>query len=158
MDTLSHAVWGGGLFGFRGHIWIALFFGAFPDLLSFGLWLPLHMFENGLSFSRPPPLDLIPSWVFISYNLTHSLPVALSAIAVVAWWRPSIAFAMLAWPFHIVLDIPFHSSEFFPTQLFWPFTDYFIDGMPWTQPWVWFSNIAGLLMLWLWRWRGTYAR
>ncbi|GIT57595.1 MAG: hypothetical protein Ct9H300mP18_10240 [Candidatus Neomarinimicrobiota bacterium] len=37
MDTLSHALWGRGLFGHRGMPWLALFFGAMPDLASFGV-------------------------------------------------------------------------------------------------------------------------
>ena len=37
MDTLSHALWGKGLFGYRGYGKLALFFGAMPDLSSFGL-------------------------------------------------------------------------------------------------------------------------
>ncbi len=37
MDTLSHALWGRGLFGYRGMPWLALFFGAMPDLASFGV-------------------------------------------------------------------------------------------------------------------------
>ena len=36
MDTFSHALWGRGLFGFRGHPWLALMWGAMPDLVSFG--------------------------------------------------------------------------------------------------------------------------
>lgn len=156
MDTFSHTLWGGGLFGCRGHLWIALFFGAFPDLFSFGLWLPVHLFENGFSLGRPPPLHLIPLWVIISYSVTHSLVIALSVITIVALWRKAIAFAMLAWPFHILMDIPFHSADFFPTQFIWPLSNTFIDGIAWTNPWVWFSNIIGLILLFLWRWQRKY--
>ena len=37
MDTLSHALWGKGLFGYRGYGKLAILFGAMPDLCSFGV-------------------------------------------------------------------------------------------------------------------------
>lgn len=152
MDTFSHALWGGGLFGYRGHILIALFFGAFPDLISFGLWIPSYFMANGLSIG-PPSFDSLPLWLYTTYNTTHSLIVSGSVVVMVACWRKDIAFAMLAWPFHIVLDIPFHTADFFPTEMLWPFSDFVIDGIAWSNPWIWFSNIAGLFVLYLNRWR-----
>ena len=157
MDTLSHTLWGGGLFGFRGHIKLALFFGAFPDLVSFGLWLPGHVLENGIG-NGPPDLASLPAWLFVSYDVTHSLLVAAAAVALTALWRRDIAFAMLAWPFHILLDVPFHAAEFFPTKILWPLSDWVFDGVAWTSPWVWFANLAGLAVLYLWRLRGRKAR
>jgi len=157
MDTLSHTLWGGGLFGFRGHIKLALLFGAFPDLVSFGLWLPGHVFENGIG-NGPPDLALLPGWLFVSYDVTHSLLVAGAAVALAALWRRDIAFAMLSWPFHILLDVPFHAAEFFPTKIFWPLSDWIFDGIHWMNPWVWYSNLAGLAVLYLWRLRGRKAR
>ncbi|MBD3776142.1 MAG: hypothetical protein IE920_03305, partial [Thiotrichales bacterium] len=60
--------WGGGLFGRRGTFGLALFFGALPDLVSFGLWLPVHMLANGFHLGKPE-LAVIPEWVSISYNI-----------------------------------------------------------------------------------------
>ena len=54
---------------------------------------------------------------------------------------------MLGWPFHILLDFPFHSKEYFPTKLFWPLTDFTLDGIPWNQPVVWLPNLAGIAVL-----------
>lgn len=152
MDTLSHTLWGAGLFGKRGSFMLAMFFGALPDLVSFGLWLPAHLLANGFQFGKPD-LALIPGWVIFQYNLFHSLLVAFAAMGLVALWRKEVAFAMLAWPFHILLDIPFHTAEFFPTQFLWPASAVFYDGVAWSNPWVWYSNIAGLIVLFFWRWR-----
>ncbi|WP_373020079.1 hypothetical protein [Thiomicrorhabdus sp.] len=152
MDTLSHTLWGGGLFGRRGTFMLAMFFGALPDLVSFGLWLPAQVVANGFEFGKPD-LAVIPDWVSINYNISHSLIVAFAIIGLVALWRKEIAFVMLAWPFHILLDIPFHTAEFFPTQLFWPVSDVIYDGVAWSNPWVWYSNIAGLMVLYAWRWK-----
>ena len=150
MDTFSHALWGRGLFGFRGHPWIALMWGAMPDLVSFGAFMGYRLF-NGVYVPGPPALDTIPSWVFFAYNTMHSFVVAFLVLGVIAWWRRDIAFAMLGWPFHICLDFPFHTSAYFPTHLFWPLSDFFIDGISWSTPWIWFSNLAGLAALFVWR-------
>lgn len=44
--------------------------------------------------------------------------ISLPMIGLVALWRRGIAFAMLAWPFHIVLDFPFHTKAYFATPIF----------------------------------------
>ena len=44
MDTLSHALWGKGLFGYRGNPWLALFFGAMPG--PFFIWNPYYCTIN----------------------------------------------------------------------------------------------------------------
>jgi hypothetical protein len=64
MDTLSHALWGRGLFGYRGMPWLALFFGAMPDLASFGILIVVNIF-NGFrpQFGGPPPLESLPFFV-----------------------------------------------------------------------------------------------
>lgn len=150
MDTFSHALWGYGLFGFRGHARLALLFGALPDLLSFGLLLVIRISTGDFYFGKPD-LDSIPGWTFIIYDFTHSLIIAGLAITLVAIkWR-AISYAMLAWPFHILLDIPFHSAEFFPTKMLWPLSSFTIDGISWATPWIWYSNLAGLLLLFIYR-------
>jgi hypothetical protein len=151
MDTLSHALWGLGLFGQRGRPWLALVFGALPDLMSFGILLVIRV-ATGAFEAGPPHQASIPGWTFIAYNTGHSLLLAsVLTAAVFARWR-SVGFAMIAWPFHILLDFPFHSREFFPTKIFWPLSDITFDGISWGQPWVWFPNVAGLLILLSYRW------
>ena len=156
MDAFSHALWGGGLFGYRGHMLLALFFGIFPDLISFGLWLPSYLLTYGFD-AGPPPIDIVPHWILVTYSISHSLIVAGGTIAVVAvLWR-DISFAMLGWLFHIILDAPFHSAGYFPTQIFWPVSGWTVDGIAWSNPWIWFPNVAGLIALYLWRWRERLA-
>ncbi len=157
MDTFSHALWGGGLYGYRGYFWLAVFFGAFPDLMSFGILFVLQLVSGDFAVAAPP-LHTIPDWVFINYDLTHSFVTSFTVIGIVAWWRRDIAFAMLGWPFHVVLDAPFHTSAYFPTHIFYPFSDYFIEGIPWTHPLIWFPNLAGVLILFGWRWRRRATR
>jgi membrane-bound metal-dependent hydrolase YbcI (DUF457 family) len=152
MDTFSHALWGLGLFGQRGRPWLALLFGALPDLMSFGALLVLRV-ATGTFAPGAPRLETIPGWTYVTYNFGHSLLISGVATALVFFlWRRDIGFAMLAWPFHIMLDFPFHSREFFPTKLFWPLSDITFDGVSWGTPWVWYPNLAGLVVLFSWRW------
>lgn len=152
MDTFSHALWGRGLFGYRGRPWLALFFGAMPDLFSFGILLTVRIFSGNFQLGGgPPSLDTIPWWVFINYDISHSFVSAFLCIWIVNRYRKDIAFAMWAWPFHILLDFPFHSKEFFPTKLFYPLTNFSFDGIPWSRPEIWFPNLAGIIILFIYR-------
>ena len=152
MDTLSHALWGYGLFGYKYKRFAALaaFFGAMPDLISFGAFLFLQIL-HGNFHPGPPPMSEIPSWLIINYSLGHSFVICLPIIGLIALWRKPIAFAMLAWPFHIMLDFPFHSFKYFPTPMFWPISDFKIDGIPWSHWYIWFPNVAGLILLFYFR-------
>ena len=152
MDTFSHALWGKGLFGYRGRPIYALLFGAMPDLVSFGLLLIIRVFSGDFQIGNgPPSLSTIPWWVFINYDISHSFVSAFLCIWIVNRYRKDIAFAMWAWPFHILLDFPFHSKAFFPTKIFYPITHFSFDGIPWSRPEVWFPNLAGIIILFIYR-------
>ena len=150
MDTFSHALWGRGLFGFREYPKWALFWGAAPDLFSFGIFLLIRIVTLDFSFDRPP-IDSIPEWVYVNYDISHSFVSACIVIGMVWRINKPFAFAMLGWPFHICLDFPFHSKDFFPTKLIWPISDFSFDGIPWDRPEIWLPNIAGIAILYLWR-------
>ncbi|CAN2044784.1 Metal-dependent hydrolase [Candidatus Magnetomoraceae bacterium gMMP-1] len=146
MDTFSHGLWGYALFGHRGYPKLALLFGVLPDLLSFGVLILIRLI-NGTYIWGKPDIALIPQWTFVLYDCFHSLFISLTCIALVTLFNKRIAFAMLAWVFHIFLDIPFHSVEYFPTKMIWPLSDFVINGIPWSTPFIWFSNIAGLIIV-----------
>lgn len=146
MDTFSHALWGYGLFGYKRYALLAIFFGAMPDLISFGAFMAINIF-NGTFHFGPPPLDTLPLWLYRNYSLGHSFVISLPIIALVALWRKDIALPMLAWPFHIVLDFPFHTKAYFATPLFWPISDFRVDGISWSHWYIWWPNVAGLIIL-----------
>ncbi len=106
MDTISHALWGKGLFGYRKYKWLPLFFGTIPDLASFGIYFLFNLIINPstMKFGKPE-LSEIPSWVFNLYNISHSLIIAMIFILIAYIFKRDICFAMLAWPFHIMLDL-----------------------------------------------------
>ena len=82
MDTFSHALWGYGLFGYKRYPWTAIFFGAMPDLISFGLLLLINFF-SGHWYLGKPSLESIPAWLFLSYSVGHSFIVSLPIIYIV---------------------------------------------------------------------------
>tara|TARA_B100000902_G_C26915618_1_gene719065 strand:- start:51 stop:530 length:480 start_codon:yes stop_codon:yes gene_type:complete len=155
MDTLSHALWGRGVFGYKGMpIW-SLFFGALPDLFSFGLYFVSNILFNPSQLKqRKPNLDELPEWVFTSYDITHSLVTAAVCILIAYFViNKNFAFAMLAWPLHILFDFPLHTADFFPTPVLWPILEVKFDGISWGNPYIWFSNIAGLIILYIYRYK-----
>jgi hypothetical protein len=157
MDTFSHALWGYGLFGYKRHAWLAIFFGAMPDLISFGAFMAINI-VSGTWHMGPPAITTLPSWLFLNYSLGHSFVICLPIIGLISLWRRDIAFAMLAWPFHIVLDFPFHSFKYFPTPIFWPISEFRIDGIPWSHWYIWLPNVAGLVILLTYRYRQKRKR
>lgn len=159
MDTLSHALWGRGLFGYRGYRWLPIFFGVFPDLLSFGTLFVIRIIKGDLNYSGLPTLESLlqlepfPGWIFVMDNITHSFVTAFFFISIMYYFKRELVWPMLSWPFHIVLDFAFHTKELFPVKLFWPLSDFYIDGISWSHPAVWFSNGAGIIILFIYRWK-----
>ena len=152
MDTLSHALWGKGLFGYRKYRWFSFLFGAIPDLLSFGVYFLFNLLINPLPFkSGKPSLDEIPDWVFTLYDFSHSLIIALIFIVIVYLINKDLCFPMLAWPFHIIMDFFTHSIQYFPTPIFWPISNYKFDGIPWSNPIILVVNILCIFGLFIYR-------
>ena len=117
MDTLSHALYGKGFFGYRKYRWFSFLFGALPDLFSFGLYFLYILFLNNdkLNFGNPSN-DTIPYWVYDLYDFSHSIVIAFIFIGIAYKINKDFAFPMLAWPSHIILDfftIAFSLSESF---------------------------------------------
>lgn len=152
MDIFSHALWGYGLFGYKRYAALAILFGAMPDLISFGAYMALQV-AHGTWQPGAPPLASLPAWIFPAYSFGHSFVVSFGVIGLVSLWRKDIAFAMLAWPFHILLDFPFHALDYFATPVLWPLSDFKIDGIPWSHWYIWYPNIAGLVILLAYRFR-----
>lgn len=152
MDTFSHALWGYGLFGYKRYALLAIFFGAMPDLISFGALMAMNLIDGTMQFGKPA-LASLPPWLYSNYAIGHSFLISLPIIGLVALWQKGIAFAMLAWPFHIVLDFPFHTKAYFATPIFWPLSDFRMDGISWTHWYIWWPNVAGIVILLFYRYR-----
>ncbi len=141
MDTLSHGLWGGAVFGQKekGQYKWAFFWGMAPDLFSFGPFflthLPLIIHRWGQrARMEPPDPRIIPDYVYHAYNVTHSLVVWTAALFIIWTVRKKFPWPFMAWGLHILCDIPTHSTQFFPTPFLWPFHTPFVNGRPWSRP------------------------
>ncbi len=158
MDIISHGLWGGLAFGRKNKrdYWLAFLFGVLPDLLSFGILSAAAILglSNGPDWQNgPPAAESIPAYVHILYNYTHSLVIFAVVFGLIWAIRRKAYLPLLAWGLHIALDIFTHSSDFFPTPLFWPLSDFHINGTPWSNPWIFFPNWIAIFIaygLWLW--------
>lgn len=156
MDIISHGLWGGALFGRKNRrdFWWSFVFGIAPDFLSFGVFTIMTIL--GLASSPnwregPPPESSIPFYVHSLYNLTHSLVIFILVFTLFYFFRRKIFYPMFAWLLHILLDIPTHSTEFFPTPFLWPFFDNIrVNGIPWVHPLIFIPNIILLFTIYLW--------
>ena len=151
MDTLAHAVYGATLFsrtglagGLRGPVdaqgrrmafdwtlWAAFGFGIFPDIASIGIF-----FTQAALHGDVISFHALPAYVFVLYNLTHSLVLAFIGLGLIhLLWKP-LFIPALAWPFHIGLDIFTHPLGHFQTPFLYPLSDYAYNGIAWwMHPW-----------------------
>jgi hypothetical protein len=158
MDTLSHALWGKGLFGYRKYSNFSLFFGAIPDLLSFGLYFLINLFFNSSSLRLgKPKIEDLPDWLFVAYDFSHSIVIAFIFIMVTYLYNKDFCFPMLAWPFHIVLDFFTHSIDYFATPIFWPISNYKFNGISWSSPAIMITNFIFIFMIFIYRKKKSFS-
>ena len=150
MDTLSHALYGKGLFGYKKYRWYSFFFGIVPDILSFGIYFIYLIVFSEFEFGGPSREEL-PYWVYDLYDISHSMVTALVFIAIAYKINKDFAWPMLAWPMHIIVDFFTHSIEFFPTPILWPISDYRFDGVPWSNPYVLVINFVLIFVIFIYR-------
>lgn len=156
MDIVSHGLWGGIALGRAGRrsFWTAFLLGMGPDLFSFGVMFANGLFTHGLDYlngmGHPPDPALIPAYVHSLYKATHSLVVF--ALVFLAVWalRGKPLWELGAWGLHIALDIFTHSTDFFPTPFLWPVSDVRVNGVPWSDPVIFFPNVLLLVVLYAW--------
>lgn len=150
MDIISHGLWGGGLFGTNKKLfWISFAFGIMPDFLAFSFPFAVRILSalsgNGIGFDYGRPA--FPDYVHSVYNVTHSLVVFTLVFLAVWAIRKKVYVPMLAWGFHIFLDIFTHSKAFFPTPFPWPLSEYRFDGISWGTPVIFLTNVVFLVVL-----------
>jgi hypothetical protein len=151
MDILAHGLWGGLAFcpqGRRKYL-TAVALGMAPDFFSFGLFHVTHpeWMVNRLAgeISGPPPLSLLPAYVFHAYNITHSI-IVWTMVVIVLWsLAKNPPWLLAVWGLHIICDIPTHATSYFPTPFLWPFSTPFVDGISWATPEFLIANYTALI-------------
>lgn len=150
MDILSHGLYGGVAFGRenRRNYLIAFFFGIGPDLFSFGVFFIQRILSLGSLAAGRPEMSTIPQYVHTLYDFTHSF-VPYTIFFAILWLlgKRKFAYLTLGWPFHVLVDMPVHSLEFFPTPYLWPISDHRIDGIPWSDPKIFIPNVLFIIIL-----------
>lgn len=155
MDIISHGLWGGAAFGRKKKkdFWLAFIIGMMPDALSFGAFTIMAIlglasgpdWKNGI-----PDPSLVPSYIYYLYNITHSL-IIFTAVFLLIWLiRKKPLWIIGVWGLHILIDIPSHSSKFFPTPFLWPISDFKINGIGWGNPEIFLPNIILLAIFYIW--------
>ena len=120
MDIVSHALWSGVVLGRKNKkrfIGVVIF-SVLPDIFGEGIMF-LFMFlgldgmpslENG-----HPNIADYPIYAQNFYNSSHSLVVFALAFLLIYMLNKKVYWPMLGWGLHILIDIPTHSIELFPT-------------------------------------------
>lgn len=138
-----------------------------PDLSSFGihflqmlisgeLWTMLRLMLSGDVMAAAPPMETLPALVIWNYHFMHSLVIALAAgILIRCFWKRGFL-PYLAWPVHILCDIPVHSKSYFSTQILWPLSDWSFDGWSFGRNlWIVATYWGILIAVLLWRIRAV---
>lgn len=167
MDILAHTLWANA--GARGvnHVrerkgktkiihpgWTG-FWGVFPDLFAFTvpfiamIW---RVITGQASLTHWHNHDTVFGGFDLAaylYQYSHSL-VVFAAVFLVVWAitkRPR--WELLGWALHILIDIPSHVIDFYPTPFLFPISEYrFPYGIQWSNMWYMIINYAALLSVW----------
>lgn len=126
-------------------LWTALFFGLFPDLVSLGIHFSMDLVAgDGMQWGD------IPDFVFALYDFTHSLAGMAVGIGLLVAWKRALWLPALAWPLHVLTDVPTHGSGTFMTPIFWPFSERSFAGWNWWEhPWMFYGSWMLAAGLWL---------
>lgn len=141
----------------------AAFWGIFPDLFAFTIpfvWLFWNIAFNGLSFADiphpdagepPAALNQFPIFQLASalYNISHSAVVFAVVFGVVYFIMRRPVWELTGWLLHIIIDIPTHSYQFYPTPFLWPLSGWKFDGFPWGTPWFLILNYTAILIVYI---------
>lgn len=167
MDIFAHTLWTN--VGARGanalaeknnkkfHINVgwAAFFGIFPDLFAFTIPFIIAFYQilfGDLTFSSFGEHHGAVAGFDIAhylYQYSHSL-VIWAGVFLVTWAiskRPR--YELFGWALHILIDIPSHAINFFPTPFLFPLSNYrFPYGIPWSNMWYMIINYSALFFVW----------
>ena len=126
--------------------WTA-FWGVFPDLFAFVLPMMLSiptLIQNGLTFGRPSSMGLSANL----YQYSHSLVIWLAVFLVVWLTKKRPAYELCGWALHILIDIPSHAANFYPTPFLFPVSSYkFLHGISWGNKYYMIINYTSLIVV-----------
>ena len=175
MEILAHGLWGG-LAAKATNLkkttkkkislrWF-IFWNIIPDIFTFSLiffWFVNNVLLGYGSFENLPHYQItepMPEGIYLVaqmtnwlYNFSHSLVIFVIILALVFSFRKKIPWALTGWLLHILIDIPTHSYNNFPTPFLWPLSQWKVDGWAWSN---WDFQVFNYLLLaffYLWFYR-----
>ncbi len=126
-------------------LWAAFFFGILPDLASLGIHFSMNLFAGS-----GPRWQGIPPFIFVLYNITHSVAGIAVCYGLLVAWKRSLWLPALAWPLHVLTDVPTHGNGYFMTPILWPFSDWAFSGWSWWRlPKLFYGGWILVGILWL---------
>ena len=146
MDVFAHGLWTYAIYYKKKYRLLATLFGVAPDLFAFGFFFLHNLITNSLSLSRPS-VSSIPEYVFMGYNFSHSLVIFFFVVGIVYFITREIPWVMGGWLLHILIDIPSHTREFFPTPFLWPISSFKISGISWGNKYFMITNYTALILV-----------
>lgn len=146
MDVFSHSLWGGLFFGRKNKFLLAMLFGVLPDLIAFTPHFIVRAISGNIFLGKPSASDF-PSWVFSVYNLTHSFITAAVLFLMIRYFYRKLSTAFLAWPLHILFDIPTHQADFFPTEFLYPLSTFHFSGISWANKYFLLADFLSLAVI-----------
>ena len=147
MDIFAHALWTYALFRIfnkKKHAISGAIFGVLPDLVAFVPFF-FYMFFNNIQFQKD--YSIFPGYTLIAYNITHSFIIFLVTLIVIYIILRKIAWPVLGWGLHIVIDIPSHTTDFFTTPFLWPISNLTISGISWSNKYFMIINYSLIVLI-----------
>jgi hypothetical protein len=157
MDILAHTLWTTAIAREgntvlekkqkpRIHVGWAAFWGVFPDLFAFTIPVIGAVFRLISGGVLTTGSALAP----FLYQFSHSL-IIWAVVFVIVWSirkRPPLV--LLGWLLHILIDIPSHALNFYPTPFLFPLSHYrFPYGVSWANQWYMIVNYSLLAIVWI---------
>jgi hypothetical protein len=149
MDIFAHFLWTFAIYWQHPKRWWAGLIGMLPDLLSFGIFTVVSVLSRGFP-SGPPVASTIPDYVYVMYSITHSLVIFAIGATLLWYFARNWFWVSFGWALHIIIDLPTHTSAFFPTPLLWPISDMTLSGISWATQWFMIANYSSLAILYTW--------
>jgi hypothetical protein len=180
MEIISHAFWAGTAYKLvkknkspnhekKKNFFFFVSWSIFPDIISFGLiflWFLILTFASGFDFSfmpeymhaidaNEPPGPFLPIFKLTStlYNISHSAVIFLMVFGLFFYFLKTPPWTLLGWLFHILIDIPTHSYQFYPTPFLWPISGFKVHGISWGVPWFMALNYSAMILVYFLFWR-----
>jgi len=144
---------------------LATFWGIFPDLFAFTL--PVLLILGGialgsvnisdLSYASQHGMKPLSTVYFLIwtmphslYNISHSIFVFLLVFGILYLILKRPVWELGGWLLHLLIDIPSHSYQFYPTPILWPISNWkFMYGVSWANPWFMLANYSALLIVYV---------